>query len=45
MLEENKETGGLKKVYRNFTPSAAKIVIGTGMTKQMDILRKQKTPF
>lgn len=45
MLEENQESGGLKKVYRNFTPSAAKIVIGTGLTKQIDILKKQKTPF
>jgi DNA-binding LacI/PurR family transcriptional regulator len=45
MLEENKETGGLKKIYRNFTPSAAKILIGTSLTRQIDILKKQKTPF
>jgi LacI family transcriptional regulator len=45
MLEENRESGGLKKVYRNFTPSAAKILIGSGNTKQIEILKKQKTPF
>jgi DNA-binding LacI/PurR family transcriptional regulator len=45
VLEENQETGGLKKVYRNFTPSAAKIMIGTSNTRQIEILKKQKTPF
>jgi DNA-binding LacI/PurR family transcriptional regulator len=45
VLAENKKEGGLKKIYRNFTPSAAKILIGTSNTKQIDIIKKQKTPF
>jgi GntR family transcriptional regulator of arabinose operon len=45
VLEENRESGGLKKVYRNFTPSAAKIIIGTSNTKQIAFLKKHKTPF
>ena len=45
VLEEDREHGGLKKVYRNFTPSAAKILIGTSNTKQILVLKKQKSPF
>ncbi len=45
MLEENQKSGGLKKVCRNFVPSAAKILIGSANTKQIAILKKTKLPF
>ena len=45
MLEENPESGGLKKVCRQFTPAAARILIGTNSQEQINVLKKQKVPF
>lgn len=45
MLEGSKDTTGLKKICREFTPSVAKILIGTNSPGQIDILKKQKEPF
>ena len=45
MLEENKDTAGLRKVCSEFTPSAAKILIGTNSPEQIDILKKQQEAF
>ncbi|OGV31628.1 MAG: hypothetical protein A2020_01850 [Lentisphaerae bacterium GWF2_45_14] len=45
MLEEDSEFGGLKKPCSKFTPSAAKILIGTNSHEQIEILKKQNTPF
>lgn len=45
ILEENKKYGGLKKICRNFTPSAGKILIGTNNREQIKCLKRTKIPF
>ena len=45
ILEENKKYGGLKKVCRDFTPSAGKILIGTNNINQIKCLKRTKIPF
>jgi DNA-binding LacI/PurR family transcriptional regulator len=45
ILEENKKYGGLKKICKDFTPSAGKILIGTNNTEQIKCLKRSKVPF
>lgn len=45
MLDEDKKSGGIKKVSNDFTPSAGKILIGTSNQDQIKRLKKEKVPF
>ena len=45
ILEENKKYGGLKKICKDFMPSAGKILIGTNNAEQIKCLKRAKVPF
>lgn len=45
MLEEDPESGGVKRICRKFIPSAAKILIGMNAREQINLLKKRNIPF